>query len=171
MQRDDVQPTLDCKMSPSETLALQRALEQHRPVSGEPANILRTLIGVQRVLGYVPASAIGPVADALRVPEAHVVGVLSYYPDLHTAPRGRQIVRVCLGEACVANRSLHLLADLQRVLGIGLGETTKDGQATLERVYCLGNCGVGPTVMVDETIYGRASAADVQKTLVKPNGS
>ena len=152
-------------MSPSETLALQRALEQHRPVSGEPANILRTLIGVQRVLGYVPASAIGPVADALRVPEAHVVGVLSYYPDLHAAPRGRRVVRVCLGEACVANRSCDVLAECQRILGIGIGEMTKDGRTTLERVYCLGNCGVGPTVMIDETIYGRVCPSDMGTVL------
>lgn len=152
-------------MSPSETLALQRALEQHRPESGEPANILRTLIGVQRVLGYVPASAIGPVADALRVPEAHVAGVLSYYPDLHAAPRGRRVVRVCLGEACVANRSCDVLAECQRILGIGIGETTKDGRTTLERVYCLGNCGVGPTVMIDETIYGRVCPSDMGTVL------
>ena len=152
-------------MSPSETLALQRALEQHRPESGEPANILRTLIGVQRILGYVPASAIGPVAEALKVPEAHVAGVLSYYPDLHAAPRGRRVVRVCLGEACVANRSCDVLAECQRILGIGIGETTKDGRTTLERVYCLGNCGVGPTVMIDETIYGRVCPSDMGTVL------
>ncbi|HTL60421.1 MAG TPA: NAD(P)H-dependent oxidoreductase subunit E [Nitrospira sp.] len=157
-------------MATSETALLDRVLEPHRPRPGEQANILRTLLAVQQALGHVPPNAIGPVADALKVPEAHVAGVLSYYPDLHTASRGRQIVRVCLGEACIANRSMHLLADLQRVLGIGLGETTKDGQTTLERVYCLGNCGVGPTVMVDETIYGRASVSDVEK-LLKPNGS
>ena len=157
-------------MTTGETLALERVLEPHRPRPGEQANILRTLLAVQQALGHVPPNVIGPVADALEVPEAHVAGVLSYYPDLHTESRGRQIVRVCLGEACVANGSPHLLTDLQRILGIGLGETTKDGQATLERVYCLGNCGVGPTVMVDETICGRASASDVQK-LLKPHGS
>jgi NADH:ubiquinone oxidoreductase subunit E len=152
-------------MSPSETVAFHRALDQHRPEPGQPANILRTLIAIQEVLGYVPANAIGPVAEVLRVPEAHVVGVLSYYPDLHAAPRGRQIVRVCLGEACVANRSPAVLAEFQRILGIGIGETTKDGRTTLERVYCLGNCGVGPTVMVDETIYGRMSASAIEKMM------
>lgn len=152
-------------MSPSETVAFHRALDQHRPEPGQPANILRTLIAIQEVLGYVPANAIGPVAEVLRVPEAHVVGVLSYYPDLHAAPRGRQIVRVCLGEACVANRSPAVLAEFQRILGIGIGATTKDGRTTLERVYCLGNCGVGPTVMVDETIYGRMSASDIEKMM------
>ena len=157
-------------MTTGETPVLERVLEQHRPQPGQQANILRALLAVQQALGHVPPSVIGPVADALRVPEAHVAGVLSYYPDLHVAPRGRQIIRVCLGEACVANRSPDVLAEFQRVLGIGIGETTKDGRTTLERVYCLGNCGVGPTVMVDETIYGRASASDVQK-LLKPNGS
>ncbi|HEX6531129.1 MAG TPA: NAD(P)H-dependent oxidoreductase subunit E [Nitrospira sp.] len=156
-------------MSPSETVAfhreLERVLELHRPKPGEPANILRTLIAVQRALGYVPANAIGPVAEELQVPEAHVAGVLSYYPDLHAAPRGRRVVRVCLGEACVANRSPAVVAEVQRILGIGIGETTKDGRTTLERVYCLGNCGVGPTVMIDETIYGRVCPLDMEKVL------
>ena len=140
-------------------------LEQHRPKPDHPANILRTLIAVQQVLGYVPANAIGPVAHALKVPEAHVAGVLSYYPDLHAAPRGRRIVRVCLGEACVANRSCDVVAEFQRILGIGVGETTKDGRTTLERVYCLGNCGVGPTVMIDETMYGRVCPSDTEHLL------
>ena len=155
-------------MTISETASLASMLEEHRPQAGQPANILRALLAVQQVLGHVPLSAITPIADALGVPEAHVVGVLSYYPDLHAAPRGRHVVRVCLGEACVANRSPLLLAEFKRVLGIGIGETTKDGRTTLERVYCLGNCGVGPTVMVDETIYGRLSASDVEN-MIKPH--
>ena len=152
-------------MSNCETPAFRSMLERHRPEPGEPANILRTLIAVQRILGYVPADAIGPVAEALQVPEAYVAGVLSYYPDLHAASRGRQVVRVCLGEACVANRSGDVLAELQRILGIGIGETTKDGRTTLERVYCLGNCGVGPTVMIDQIIYGRLCPSDMEQVV------
>jgi|SRR5690349_12031026 len=152
-------------MSPSDTAALQSVLEQHRPEPGRPANILRTLLAVQQVLGHVPVNAIGSVAEALQVPESHVAGVLSYYPDLHAAPRGRRIVRVCVGEACVANRSCDVLAECQAFLDICIGETTKDGGTTLERVYCLGNCGVGPTVMIDETIYGRVCPSDMEKML------
>ena len=142
-------------------------LKEHRPQPGQPANILRTLLGVQQSIGHVPLGAIPPIAAALRVPETAIVAVLSSYPELHSFPRGRHVIRVCLGEACVANRSSHLLVELQRILGIGLGETTKDGRTTLERVYCLGNCGVGPTVMVDERICGRVSPADLQ-TIIKP---
>jgi NADH:ubiquinone oxidoreductase subunit E len=155
------------KMTDNEAAALRQVLEAHRLEPGKQANILRTLLAVQQTVRHVPMDAIGPIADALRVPEAHVAGVLSYYPDLHVASRGRHVVRVCLGEACVANRSLNLVAELQRVLGVGFGETTTDGRITLERVYCLGNCGVGPTVMVDETIYGRVSASDLRE-MVQP---
>ena len=154
-------------MTTGESEALGSVLDKHRPKPGEQANILRTLLAVQQILGHVPPDAIGRIAAALKVPETDIVGVLSYYPDLHMTPRGRQVVRVCLGEACVANRSADLLDALQRVLGIGLGETTKDGRTTLERVYCLGNCGVGPTVMVDETIYGRLTPSDLQN-IIKP---
>lgn len=154
-------------MTTGEAEALGSVLDKHRPKPGEQANILRTLLAVQQILGHVPPNAIGRIAAALKVPETDIVGVLSYYPDLHMTPRGRQVVRVCLGEACVANRSADLLGALQRVLGIGLGETTKDGRTTLERVYCLGNCGVGPTVMVDETIYGRLTPSDLQN-IIKP---
>jgi NADH:ubiquinone oxidoreductase subunit E len=146
-------------------VALATVLEGHRPAPGQQANILHTLLAVQKVLGHVPARAIRPMAEALRVPEAHVVGVLSYYPDLHTTPQGRHVVRVCLGEACVANRSRELLAELQRILGVGIGETTKDGCTTLERVYCVGNCGVGPTVMVDEIIHGRMCPSELQNII------
>jgi NADH:ubiquinone oxidoreductase subunit E len=148
-----------------DTTALATVLQAHRPGPERPPNILHALLAVQEVLGHVPMTALPLIAEALKVPDSQVVGVLSYYPDLHATPRGRHVVRICLGEACVANRSRALLDDLQRFLGIGLGETTKDGRTTLERVYCLGNCGVGPTVMVDETIHGRMSSSALQSIL------
>ncbi|ALA60214.1 NAD(P)H-dependent oxidoreductase subunit E [Nitrospira moscoviensis] len=152
-------------MTGEETTVLAGLLEEHRPQPGRRANILRTLLAVQQALGHVPAGAIAPIADALAVTEADIAGVLSYYPDLHTIPRGRHVIRLCLGEACVANRSAGLLTELKNELHIGLGETTADGRFALERVYCLGNCGVGPTVMVDDRIYGRVTGDQLQEIL------
>jgi NADH:ubiquinone oxidoreductase subunit E len=125
---------------------------------GKP-NILKALLSLQEHAGYVPPESIPQMAAKLEVTEAEIAGVLTYYPDLHTRRRGRHIIRLCLGEACVANRGMRLLAEVTDELRIGIGGTTHDGQFTLERVYCLGNCGVGPTVMVDETIYGRMTGA------------
>jgi NADH:ubiquinone oxidoreductase subunit E len=148
-----------------EAATLDRILEEHRPRPGRPANILRTLLAVDQVFARVPPEAVARIARMLDVPEADVMGVLSYYPDLHTKRRGRHIVRLCLGEACVANRSTGLLAELKHELHIGLGETTADGRFTLERVYCLGNCGVGPTVMVDDQLYGRVTGMELRRIL------
>lgn len=154
-------------MTDPESATLTSLLKEHRPQPKQPANILRTLLSVQQAIGHVPVEAIAPVADALAVPEADVAGVLSYYPDLHTKPRGRHVIRLCIGEACVANRAQRLFAELRRELGITLGETTADGRFTLERVYCLGNCAVGPTVMVDDTIHGRATEPGLPEILTR----
>jgi NADH:ubiquinone oxidoreductase subunit E len=145
--------------------ALADVLRDHHPSPEQPANILRTLLAVEQALGHIPAEALAAVAKTLGVPEPEVAGVVSYYPDLHTKPRGRHIIRLCMGEACVANRSFGLLDELKRELSLPLGETPADSRFTVERVYCLGNCGVGPTVMVDDTIYGRMTGSTLLQIL------
>jgi NADH:ubiquinone oxidoreductase subunit E len=137
---------------------LAHLVEAWRTSSVKP-NILKALLSLQEEVGYVPPESVPQIAEALGATESEIAGVLTYYPDLHTHPRGRHVIRLCMGEACVANRGTRLLAELTEHLGIGFGGTTTDGQFTLERVYCLGNCGVGPTVMVDDTIYGRMTGA------------
>ncbi len=130
-----------------------------------PLNVLESLLVVQEALGYVPLSAVAEIARALEVTEADVAGVLSYYPDLRTRPTGRHLIRVCTGESCVANHCGRVLTVLRGKLGIDLGETTPDGRFTLERVYCVGNCAVSPTVMVDGDIHGRVTESDVASLL------
>lgn len=152
-------------MTAGQAATLGLLLEEHRPGPGRPANILRTLIAVQERLGHVPVDAVPRIAEFLAVSESDIAGVLSYYPDLHSAPRGRRVVRLCLGEACVANRAAGLLPGLRKELGIGLGETSRDGRVTLEQVYCLGNCAVGPTVMVDDHLYGRVTGDELPRIL------
>jgi NADH:ubiquinone oxidoreductase subunit E len=125
--------------------------------SGQPPNILKTLLTVQGELGYIPPASISEIATALGVTETEVAGVLSFYPDLRTKAAGRHVVRICQGESCVANHCGRVLKELEKSLGIGLGETTRDGRFTLEKVYCAGNCAVSPTVMIDEDVYGRVS--------------
>ncbi len=122
-----------------------------------PPNILQALLAVQRALGLVPPEAVPAIAAALEATEAEVAGVLSYYPDLHGRKGGRRTLRVCLGEACLANHADRVLAACRKHLRAGLGETSADGAYDLERVYCVGACGVGPALMVDHDIYGRVT--------------
>lgn len=133
---------------------------------GRAPNILKTLLAIQSELGHVPAASVPEIARALGVTDAEVAGVLSGYPDLRTSAPGRHVVRVCLGESCVANHCGRVLKALEKKLGVGLGETTKDGRFTLEKVYCAGNCAASPTVMIGGDVHGRVTPATAE-TLLK----
>lgn len=130
-----------------------------------PPNVLDTLLAVQAKLGYVPSSAVPAIARALMVTEAEVMGVLTYYPEFRIHQTGRHLVRVCTGESCVANHCGRLVEALAEELRIGMGATTPDGRFTLEKVYCVGNCAVSPSVMIDEDVYGRVTPEDVPRLL------
>lgn len=131
----------------------------------KPPNILQALLDAQASLGFVPPDALPEIARSLDVTEADVAGVLSYYPELRTVQPGRHLIRVCLGESCMANHGVQVLERLQRCLKIGLGETTRDGHFTLERLYCVGNCPVGPSLMVDGALHGRVTPDQVPTLL------
>jgi NADH:ubiquinone oxidoreductase subunit E len=131
----------------------------------DPPNVLDTLLAVQAKMGHVPPAALPEIARALEVTEADVAGVLSYYPELRTHPPGRHLIRVCTGESCVANHCGRLTEALAEELRIGMGSTTPDGRFTLEKVYCVGNCAVGPSVMIDEDVHGRVGPGDVAALL------
>jgi len=126
-----------------------------------PPNILDTLLAVQAKIGLVPQAALPEIARTLQVTEADILGVLTYYPELRTNPTGRHLIRVCTGESCMANHCGRLTEALAEELRIGMGATTPDGRFTLEKIYCVGNCAVGPSVMIDEDIHGRVTPADV----------
>jgi len=153
------------KSSLNLNLDLSLILQRCRPRDPKPADVLQTLLAVQDGLGHVPPEAIPEIARALEVTEADVAGVLTYYPDLRTRPTGRHLVRVCTGESCVANHCDRVLTALRKKLGINLNETTPDGRFTLERVYCVGNCAVSPTVIVDEQVHGRVTESDIASLL------
>ena len=154
-------------MNDSLSSLLAEILERQRTSrdqTGQP-NILATLLAVQEALGAVPVGAVPDIARALGVTDAAVAGVLSYYPELRTTVPGRHTVRACIGEACMANHGDRVLAALQTRLKIDPGQTTRDGRFTLERIYCVGNCAVGPSVTVDHEVHGRMSPEQVSSLL------
>lgn len=149
-------------------IAIQTVLSDAlKRVAQQPPNILRSLLAVQGAVGYVPPATIGDIAHHLGVTNADVAGVLSFYPDLRTRPRGRHLIRICMGESCLANHCTRVLSALGEELRIGLNATTPDGRFTLERVYCVGNCAVSPSVMVDHEVHGRVTPSDVPALLEK----
>lgn len=140
-------------------------LESCRPVLPARANILQALLAIQEALGYVPAQVVPQIAHTLGVTDAQVAGVLSYYPDLRTKPPGRCIIRICTGESCTANHGGRVLRTIQDHLLVDVGDTTPSGRFTLEKVYCVGNCAVSPTVIVGEDLSGRVTPSQIPSIL------
>jgi formate dehydrogenase subunit gamma len=81
--------------------------------------------------------------------------VLTFYHDFRRAPAGRHVVKVCRAEACQAMHTDMLCRHAEQRLGAKFGETSADGEFTLEAVYCLGNCALSPAMMIDGELYGR----------------
>ena len=144
---------------------LAESLEPCRPVPPDKPNILKTLLAVQSALGHVPVSAIPQIARVLGVSDAQVAGVLSYYSDLRIQSAGRHLIRVCMGESCLANRSGLVLRAIQDHLRVSVGDNEPERRFALEQMSCAGNCAVSPTVMIDEGLHGKVTPSDVQSLL------
>jgi formate dehydrogenase subunit gamma len=136
----------DAALPAAEAAAVHAALEAHRH---RPGALLPVLHAVQDALGYVPPEAQPLIAESLNLSRAEVHGVVSFYHHFRSTPPGRHVLRLCRAEACQALGARALKAHALRTLGIDFHQTTADGAITLEPVYCLGNCGCGPSVLVD----------------------
>jgi NADH:ubiquinone oxidoreductase subunit E len=144
---------------------LAETLETCRLASLNRPNILKALLAVQSARGYVPTNGIPQIAHVLGVTEAQVAGVLSYYSDLRTQPPGRHLIRVCMGESCMANHGRRVLRAIQDYVRVTAGDHTQAGRFTVEQMSCAGNCALSPTVMIDADLCGRVTPSDVPSLL------
>jgi formate dehydrogenase subunit gamma len=134
---------------------VRRAAAGHR---GQRGALLPVLHAVQAELGHVPQEAIPVLADEFNLSRADVHGVVTFYHDFRREPGGRTTVRICRAEACQALGAEDLVT-YARESGLALGETTADGAVTVEQVFCLGNCALGPSAEVNGRLYGRVGPA------------
>jgi formate dehydrogenase subunit gamma len=141
------------------------ALEAIGAHAGQRGPLLPVLHALQATFGYVDPRAVPLVAKALNLSRAEVYGVLTFYPDLRSTPPGKIRVQVCRGEACQSVGGHALAEHATSSLGIDFGGTVDDGSVTLDEVFCLGNCALGPTVTVDGRMHGRVHAADLDLLL------
>lgn len=119
-----------------------------------PDELLEIFHAVQAELGFVPEAVLPVIAQALNLSRAEVYGVLSFYHDFRRARPGRHVVKICRAEACQAMHAEELCRHAEQRLGAKFGETSADGEFTLEPVYCLGNCALSPAMMIDGDLYG-----------------
>ena len=128
-----------------------------RAHDGLEGPLLPVLHAVQAAFGYIPRDALPVIAQHLNISRAEVHGVITFYHHFRSHAPGRHVVQLCRAEACQAVGAVALEAHAKKCLGIDFHETTADGAVTLEAVYCLGNCAVGPSLRVDDDIVGRVT--------------
>jgi formate dehydrogenase subunit gamma len=119
-----------------------------------PDELLEIFHAIQADLGYVPDEVLPVIAEALNLSRAEVYGVLSFYHDFRRTPPGRHIVKMCRAEACQAMHTDKVCAHAEQRLGARFGETSPDGEFSLDAVYCLGNCALSPAMMIDGDLFG-----------------
>lgn len=130
-----------------------------------PGNLMPVLQGVQDEYGYVPKAAVDYIAERLNVYPSQIYGVLTFYAQFHLKPRGKYIIRVCMGTACHVLGAERIKETFYERIGIGHAETTSDKRFTFELVACLGACGMAPLAMVNDETYGKMTVQKVDEII------
>lgn len=133
--------------------------------SGDKSALISVLQAIQEEFGYIPPETIAPVAEALRLFPSQVQGVITFYAQFYTTPRGKNIIRVCRGTACHVKGGRSILKTVKNELGIDDGETTEDLKFSIETVACLGTCFLAPVMMVNRNYYGKLVPQKVSSVL------
>jgi formate dehydrogenase subunit gamma len=126
-------------------------------LADRPGALMLVLHAVNDRLGFIPPEAVPAIASALNLSRAEVHGVVSFYHDFRSERPGRKIIRVCRAESCQAMGAVALAKHIQARLGVDFGQTSANGDFTLEPVYCLGNCACSPAIIVGDDLYGRVN--------------
>jgi NADH-quinone oxidoreductase subunit E len=139
-------------------------IEQYR---GRERLLTSLLQDIQEDYNYLPRQALERVAEKLDLPPIQVYQVAKFYKAFSLEPRGKHLITVCLGTACHVRGGVRIAEQVERSLGIAPGQTSKDGQFTLETVNCVGCCALGPIMVVDGKYYGKMASSQVDKVLKK----
>ncbi len=130
-----------------------------------PGPLMPTLHDAQEVFGYIPISIQKIIAEKLNVSIATINGVVTFYSNFSTEPKGEHQINVCLGTACYVKGSKNIMETLENHFHVKAGETTKDGKVTLCASRCIGACGLAPVFSIDEKIIGTGSVAKVNQAI------
>jgi len=155
-------PENDPLNDPVKKQIIDQILENNRHLSGATMVILNELQGK---IGFISEPMQQYVAEKLQVPVSKVHGVVSFYSFFTTTPRGRHTVKFCMGTACYVGGTPQLIEKAKQILGIEPGQTTADGNITLEICRCVGACSQAPVIVVDEDVAGRVRPNKLPQTL------
>jgi NADH:ubiquinone oxidoreductase subunit E len=156
--------TAEKSIQPAARAAVQAAVARH---GAEHEALIAVLSDVNRALGFLSPEALAEVGRALNEPFSRVHSVATFYTLLSTQPRGRHVVQFCESAPCHVVGGRQVWQALQAELGLEPGETTPDGRFTLITTSCLGICGVGPLVVIDDEVHGNLTAEQIPGLLAR----
>ncbi|QSX08862.1 NADH-quinone oxidoreductase subunit NuoE [Alkalibacter rhizosphaerae] len=131
--------------------------------------VIASLHKAQEICGYLPREVQEFIAEKLGVSATDVYGVVTFYSYFTQTPKGKYAINVCLGTACFVRGADKIVTELEKKLGIHVGETSEDGMFSLDGLRCVGACGLAPVVMVNGKVYGKIQPKDVKKILANYN--
>jgi NADH-quinone oxidoreductase subunit E len=131
--------------------------------------LIQLLLDIQKELSWIPFRVIKRISEKLKIPVSQIYRVASFYTGISLNPRGRHLVRVCVGTACYVRGGTRLLDSIENKLEIKSGETTKDEAFSLETVNCLGCCALGPVIEIDGQYFGKLNSEKLDKLLKNYN--
>lgn len=142
---------------------LSAILEKHR---SEKNGLIPILLDIQKELGYLPKESMKRVAHDLGMKPVDVWGVVTFFNQFRLTPLGKNHVKVCMGTACHLAGGRMVLEAVERELSIKVGETSADGQFSLERVACIGCCMLAPVTVIKDKIYPKMTPFKVEESLI-----
>jgi len=154
--------TLLKEFTPEQVEKLKEIIGRYK---GKPGGLIPVLEEAQVALEYLPVPVQKVIAAELNLPLSRVYGVVTFYSFFTMTPRGRHTVRVCLGTACYVRGGKAIAETIEKLYDVKEGETTADRRFTYETVRCLGACGLGPVVVIDDEVHGRMKPAKVKEVL------
>jgi NADH-quinone oxidoreductase subunit E len=134
---------------------------------GDRSLLIPILQELQETQGYISSEAVDYIQNFLGVSAGEIFGVATFYSQFRFVEPGDHTIKVCLGTACHVRGGSRILEWMEHKLKIKAGDTTTDGQFSLEEVACFGCCALAPVVVVDSDVHGRMSSTKGQKLLKK----
>ena len=150
------------QLDSEDSQVLQDILSKHE---AERAAVISVLQDISAHYRYLPENVLRHTARALDIPLSQVYSISSFYNAFSFTPKGRYIIRVCMGTACHVKGGYQILQALERILKIDAGGTTEDKNFSLEEVRCLGCCGLAPVITINEDLYGSITQTKLPKIL------
>jgi NADH-quinone oxidoreductase subunit E len=132
-----------------------------------PTALIMILQEVQRVFSYLPREALEQISARMDLALSQIYGVATFYKAFSLTPRGRHVIAVCTGTACHVRNAESVVATLERELHVSRGETSEDGEFTLETVNCVGCCALGPVVVAEDRHVGHVTVGDARELVAR----